>query len=103
VLSFNDQDKEYRVFGEEAAQTTYNYLTSTNWTQETVKDGMIVYSKRGKHGKIYRCEGDLQVNAERLSTYMYADFAVQTRWNTDVAEAEILKKIDNQTDICYIL
>eukprot|EP00800_Vazella_pourtalesii_P021873 TRINITY_DN829_c0_g1_i6.p1 TRINITY_DN829_c0_g1~~TRINITY_DN829_c0_g1_i6.p1 ORF type:complete len:212 (+),score=43.52 TRINITY_DN829_c0_g1_i6:396-1031(+) len=98
----SEEDRHYKNTSEECIIITTNLMSSNGWQEENTLDNIVCYSKRGLRGKIYKCQGELPINATTLCNNLYDGIVDQARWNPEVTEIQILKRIDDDTDLIYI-
>lgn len=98
-----EEDRIYINEGEESVRIISTHVSSNGWREENASDGVTCYSKRWHRGKIYKCTGDLPIAASRLYNKLFDGLTDQPRWNDEVTEIQILKTVDEQTDVIYIV
>ncbi|KAI6645817.1 StAR-related lipid transfer protein 3 [Oopsacas minuta] len=102
-ILLNEEDVLYKNTSEECIQIISNLISSNGWKMENKLNNTVCHSKQGIKGKIYKCQGELPVNATLIYNKLYDEVVYQSRWNPEVSEIQILKPIDGDTDLIYIV
>ncbi|CAB3978936.1 stAR-related lipid transfer 3-like isoform X1 [Paramuricea clavata] len=73
-----------------------------SWKIEKQKDDMLLESKMDeKLGKVLRVRACINASQQVVHPMVFGDPENTKKWNTNLTHAEIIKKVNSTTDLCY--
>ncbi|XP_065885623.1 stAR-related lipid transfer protein 3-like [Dysidea avara] len=97
-------DHSYIQQGVESLAVTEELLSSLDgWKLERQEGGVMCYSRSIGGRKKWRSESIINVNIITLWQFVYYQFEHQVDWNPHVAVAESFYRINENTDLTYVV
>ncbi|XP_022241025.1 steroidogenic acute regulatory protein-like isoform X2 [Limulus polyphemus] len=98
------QEVEYKTKVEEAIKEALEIITTGNWRTEKLIDEDIIQSREiSKYGKIFKFVGKIKITPQKVVEELFYNIENVPNWNPTTKTIKVLQKIDNQTDIIYIV
>ncbi|XP_023224845.1 stAR-related lipid transfer protein 3-like isoform X1 [Centruroides sculpturatus] len=89
---------------EECLEKALSILTSSSWkTNKVVGEDIIQSQNIDRYGKVFKFVGVIDTSVNKLAEELHFKFDSITAWNPVVKHSKLIQKIDNHTDVCYLV
>ncbi|RLN50206.1 hypothetical protein BBJ29_000489 [Phytophthora kernoviae] len=83
---------------------TVDVENDSAWVEEVgTTENVKVHSRDGKPARIYKAEGEIPLSPDELFDELYTNFETSSTWNVTSAENSVICKLDETTDLVYLV